>query len=90
LTQHQRSDGDHRRFIRTRTPGVFKRGRRYVVVLRVNGRQRKLPARSYEEARRIKGEHDSKRREERDAPFEPTRETFRDYAVEWVERYPPA
>jgi integrase len=41
---------------RTATPGIFKRGGRYVVVRRdLSGRQRKLFARTLAEARRLKG-----------------------------------
>jgi len=40
--------------VKTKTPGVFRRGSRYVVVYRVDGRQCKESARTLEEARALK------------------------------------
>jgi len=40
--------------VKTRTPGIFKRGSRYVFSYRVNGRQRWESCRTLEEARRAK------------------------------------
>src|SRR4051812_25087877 len=40
--------------VKTKTPGIFRRGSRYVVVYRVDGRQRKESARTLEEARALK------------------------------------
>jgi hypothetical protein len=37
---------------KTRTPGIFKRGSPYVLVYRVNGRQKWESARTLEDARR--------------------------------------
>ena len=62
---------------RTRTPGIYKRGGRYVVVRRdLSGRQRKLFARTLAEARRLKGK----------PPDELTAQRFRfgPYACEWI------
>ena len=39
---------------KTKTPGVFKRGGRYVVVYRFRGQQRKRFAHTYAEARDLK------------------------------------
>jgi integrase len=70
---------------KTRTPGVYKRGGRYVFIYRVNGKQRWESCRTLEEARRAKSARltDIGRGE-----FEErSRVTFRDYAAEWVGRY---
>jgi integrase len=70
---------------KTRTPGIFKRGSRYVFIYRVNGKQRWESARTLEEARRGKaarttdierGEFDGR-----------SRVTLREYALEWIDRY---
>jgi integrase len=70
---------------KTKTPGIFKRGGRYVFSYRVNGRQRWDSCRTLEEARREKaarttdigrGEFDRR-----------SRITLREYALEWIERY---
>lgn len=71
---------------KTKTPGVFRRGGRYVVVYRdADGRQRKESARTYDDARRLK----SRRLAERDAGElgAPTRQTLHAYAREWIDRY---
>jgi len=44
---------------RTRTPGVFKRGSRYVIRYRVNGQPQWETCRTYEEARRAKKARDT-------------------------------
>jgi integrase len=70
---------------KTRTPGLYKRGSRYVFSYRVSGRQRWESCRTLEEARRAKSARltDIGRGE-----FEErSRVTFRDFATEWVERY---
>jgi hypothetical protein len=38
---------------KTTTPGIYKRGGRYVAVYRANGRQRKVFARTLKEARAL-------------------------------------
>lgn len=66
---------------RTATPGIYKRGGRYVVVRRdLSGRQRKLFARTLAEARRLKGK----------APEElhAERRRFGEYAQEWIRTFP--
>lgn len=70
----------------TPTPGVFKRGRAYVVRFRdAQGRQRQASARTLAEARRLKAEltADVSRGEYRPA----TRTTFAEYAASWIETY---
>jgi integrase len=70
---------------KTRTPGIYKRGGRYVVVYYVEGRQRRESAPNYELARKLKAarEADTARGEF----HAESRLTFRAYAAEWVERY---
>jgi integrase len=68
------------------TPGIYKRGSRYVVVFRdPHGKQRKRAARSLAEARNLKAAltADVRRGEYRAL----SRVTFADYAAEWVESY---
>jgi integrase len=76
---------DPRTMLKTATPGVFKRGNRYVVVFRASGRQRKEYARTYSEARRLKAARQTD--VSRGEFHEQSRITFRQYAEEWVERY---
>ncbi len=73
------------RMEKTRHPGIFKRGSRYVVTYRVNGAQRKESARTLEEARRIKAARTADR--DRGEFQAESRIAFRDYAEEWIERY---
>jgi integrase len=71
--------------VRTRHPGIYKRGSRYVVVYRAGGRQRKESARTLDEARRLKAKRYA---QVADGEFhEQTRITFHAYAREWVETY---
>jgi integrase len=75
-----------RRLVRTSTPGVYKRGSRYVVVFRdPGGRQRKRSARTLAEARDLKAtlRADVSRGEYRTL----SRVTFADYAPEWIASY---
>lgn len=70
---------------RTKTPGIYKRGDRYVFAYRVDGKQRWESCRTLDEARRAKAARttDIGRGE-----FEQrSRVTLHDYALEWVERY---
>lgn len=71
--------------VKTRTPGVYKRGSRYVVVYYVEGRQRKESARTLEDARALK----TKREAAVDSGefHGRSRATLHEYACEWVERY---
>jgi len=67
-------------------PGIFRRGGGYVVVFRVNGRQRKESARTLREAQRLKASRLTDRN--RGEFDEQSRVPFREYASEWVGRYP--
>jgi integrase len=71
---------------RTATPGIYKRGSRYVVVFRdPYGRQRKRAARTLAEARELKATFtaDVKRGEYRAL----SKVTFVEYAGEWIDSY---
>lgn len=71
--------------VRTRHPGIFRRGSRYVVTYRHNGKLRKETTRTLDEARQLKAE---RTRQVRSGEFsEQSRQTFREYATAWVERY---
>jgi hypothetical protein len=39
---------------KTRHPGIYKRGSRYVVVWRANGKQHRKSSRTFDEARKLK------------------------------------
>lgn len=67
---------------RTRNPGIFKRGGRYVVVWRHKGKQHKSFHRTLAEAREAQGQR--RQRSER-APV--SREPFEDYARAWLDSY---
>src|SRR4051794_24452665 len=72
--------------VRTSTPGVFKRGSRYVVVHYVpGGRQRKQSARTMAEARDLKAmlTADVRRGEYRSL----SRRTFAEYTAAWMVSY---
>lgn len=71
---------------RTKTPGIYRRGGRYVAIYRDPlGRQRKVFGRTLSEARRLKAEKvaDVSRGEYRQL----SRAPFADYALEWIETY---
>lgn len=73
------------RMEKTHTPGIYKRGSRYVFAYRVDGRQRWESCRTLDEARRAKAARatDIGRGE-----FEErSRITLHEYAREWVGRY---
>jgi integrase len=75
-----------RRLVKTSTPGIYKRGSRYVVVFRdPNGKQRKRSARTLAEARDLKAvlTADVKRGEYRAM----SKVTFAAYAPEWIDSY---
>jgi integrase len=65
--------------IKTSTPGIYKRGSRYVVVTRHRGKQVKTFHRTLELAREAKGD---RTRTKRQAPQ--SRRAFDEYAREWV------
>jgi hypothetical protein len=70
---------------KTKTPGVYRRGKKYVYAYRVRGVQRWKTVDTYDEARRGKlaAEVDVERGELRDL----SRVSFGDYAREWVVNY---
>jgi integrase len=73
------------KLIKTKTPGVYRRGPSYVVRYRHHGQERRRYARTYDEARSIKQtiETDKRRGEHR----ETGRLTFKAYAREWADTY---
>lgn len=73
------------RMVRTATPGIYKRGSRYVVVYKVDGRQRKESARTLMEARAIKRARETAR--DRGEVVEQTRELLREYSRRWIDTY---
>jgi integrase len=82
----QYASSQNRTLARTSTPGVYKRGGRYVVIFRdPHGRQRKRSARTLAEARELKAvlTADVKRGEYRAL----SKVTFAEYAAEWIENY---
>ena len=76
---------DDRKLKKTGVPGIYKRGKAYVVTYRADGKQRKESAPTMEAARRIK------RSRETDSDHgefqEQSRETLHAYAAEWIKRY---
>jgi integrase len=82
----QIASSQDRRLVRTGTPGIYKRGSRYVVVYRdPSGRQRKRSARTLAEARDIKATltADIRRGEYRSV----SKVAFAEYASEWIASY---
>lgn len=71
--------------VKTRHPGIYQRGGRYVVVFRVNGKQRKESARTLKEARALKSAREADR--DRGEFQAESRIPFRQYAEEWIDRY---
>jgi hypothetical protein len=69
---------------KTKTPGIFKRGGRYVFSYRVDGRQKWESARTLDEARSLKSERITDAR--RGELEERSTVTLHEYALEWVER----
>jgi hypothetical protein len=66
---------------RTRHPGIYKRGSRYVVVWRYRGRQHKESFATLSEAREAKGRRQAGERR----PV--SRVGFEDYFAQWIESY---
>ena len=66
---------------RTDAPGIYRRGSRYVVVYRVDGRQRKQYASTLAEARAIKIKRDGEARALRRGP------TLHGFSLSWLDRY---
>ncbi len=70
---------------RTATPGVYRRGKTYVVRYRVNGKGRSRYVRTYDEARSVKAELTADIR--RGVHRETSAVTFEDYARRWLDTY---
>jgi integrase len=66
--------------IKTTTPGIYKRGSRYVVVWRHRGKQHKSFHRTLAEAREAKGDHTGS-----SAPAPQIKAPFDDYALQWID-----
>jgi len=69
--------------VKTRTPGVYKRGNRYVATWRHRGTQHKEFFRTYEEAREAKASRSSTKGDKRPTP----KVRVEDYFAEWIESY---
>jgi integrase len=83
---HPQDNPSDRQLVKTSTPGIYKRGGRYVVRFRDSrGKQRKLFARTLAEARDVKAEKttDVRRGEYRAL----SKVTFAEYAPEWIASY---
>ena len=72
-------------FEKTRTPGVEKRGSRYVIRYRVEGKPKYESFRTYDEARRAKSARQADI--ERGEFHEASRETLHAYISAWIETY---
>jgi integrase len=71
---------------RTRTPGIYRRGTRYVVTYRdAEGKQRKESARTLDDARKLKAARETEVATGQHLPA--SRLRFDEYALEWVGRY---
>ncbi len=70
---------------KTKTPGIFKRGNRYVFSYRVDGKQRWESFRTLDQARRAKSARTTDI--ERGEFATPSRVTLHEYALAWVVRY---
>lgn len=73
------------KLIRTKTPGIYKRGSRYVFSYRVGGRQHWESCRTLEEARRAKAARQTDI--DRGEFKQRSRVTLHDYARDWIDRY---
>ena len=65
----------------TDVPGVYRRGSKFVVVYRVEGRQRKQSFDTLADARAIKLERDGEARARRRGP------TLHQFSLSWLDRY---
>jgi len=73
--------------VKTKTPGIYKRGSRYAVQFRgIDGKQRQESAPTYDAARLLKAKRETDAREGVDRPQ--ARLSFASYALEWIDRYP--
>src|SRR5438034_789875 len=83
--QH-RTSAPSARLVKTGTPGIYKKGSRYVVVYRdTAGKQCKRSAKTLAQARTLKAAltADVKRGDY----FEESKVSFSDYAAQWIETY---
>lgn len=69
------------RLEKTKTPGIYKRGSRYVVVWRHRGAQHKSFHRTLSEAREAKGQRQAGNRRPS------TKQPFAEYARAWLDGY---
>jgi integrase len=70
---------------KTKTPGIYRRGSRYVFVYRADGKQHWETCRTLDEARRAKAARST---EVARGEFEQrSRVTLSEYALDWVDRY---
>ena len=86
LAPMQKASFQDRSLVKTGSPGIYKRGSRYVVIFRdPHGRQRKRSARTLAEARDLKATltADVRRGEYRAL----SKVTFAEYAAEWITSY---
>jgi hypothetical protein len=65
----------------TELAGVYRRGSKFVVVYRVEGRQRKQSADTLADARAIKLQRDGEARAQRRGP------TLHEFSLSWLDRY---
>jgi hypothetical protein len=65
----------------TDVPGIYQRGSKFVVVYRVEGRQRKQAANTLAEARAIRLQRDGESRARRRGP------TLHEFGLSWLDRY---
>ena len=73
------------RMQKTSTPGIYKRGERYVATWWANGKQHKKSAKTLKEARAIRA---ARQAEVASGEYEEqSKLSFREYAREWVDRY---
>jgi hypothetical protein len=71
--------------VTTSTPGIFKRGGRFVVVVRQDGKQVKRSTRTLAEARAVKAELTAAAN--RGEPIRESRKTVESYFRGWIDRY---
>jgi len=75
------------KLVKTKTPGIYKRGGRYAVQYRgMDGKQRQESAPTYDAARLLKSKREADAGEGVDHPY--ARLSFGVYALDWIDRYP--
>jgi integrase len=82
----QRTAPPSRHLVRTRHPGIFRRGNRYVVIYRDHlGAQRKQAATTIAEARDLQAKH---RADVARGEYQPhSKVSFAEYATDWIETF---